>query len=71
VVGQLAAEPLLVRVQDAAQEEFGAGVDDFDDHGRILAEARSRADGKVQSLSRNDSIETTDEHRCTQMGRKE
>ena len=27
------AEPLLVRVEDAAQHEFAAGVDEFDGHG--------------------------------------
>ena len=33
-VGQAAAKPLLMGVEDAAQQEFTAGVDEFDDHAR-------------------------------------
>ena len=31
-VGKLAAKPLLVGVEDAADQEFGAGIDQFDAH---------------------------------------
>jgi hypothetical protein len=31
-VGEAAAKPLLVRVQNAAQQKFAAGVDEFDVH---------------------------------------
>jgi hypothetical protein len=31
-VGQLPTEPLLMGVEDAAQHQFAAGVDEFDDH---------------------------------------
>ena len=31
-VGQLAAEPLRVRIEHPAQHQFGAGVDEFYDH---------------------------------------
>jgi len=31
-VGQLAAKPLLMRIEHAAQHEFAAGIDEFDNH---------------------------------------
>jgi hypothetical protein len=31
-ISEPAAQPLLIRVQDAAQHEFAAGVDNFDAH---------------------------------------
>jgi hypothetical protein len=31
-LGQLGAKPLLVRVQDLAQHQFGAGVNELDMH---------------------------------------
>ena len=32
-IGKAATEPLLMGVQDAAQHQLGAGIDDFDLHG--------------------------------------
>jgi hypothetical protein len=43
-VGEPAAKPLLVRVQDAAQHEFAAGVDEFNVHARSFG--RVQAAGK-------------------------
>ena len=40
-IGELAAEPLLVRVEDEPEHEFAAGVDDFNDHERGVCEFES------------------------------
>ena len=36
-VGELAAEPLLMRVEDEAEHQFAAGIDDFNVQGRKCA----------------------------------
>src|SRR5207249_4611591 len=49
-VGQLAAEPLLMRIEHLAQHQFSAGVDELNAHGPpSLLSAKERAKGKVRA----------------------
>ena len=41
-MGQLAAKPLLMRIQNSAQHQFAAGVNDFDFHGGFTFAVRAR-----------------------------
>jgi hypothetical protein len=46
-IGQLTGKPLLMRVQNAAQHQFAAGIDEFDFHSGYFCSLRATC--KVES----------------------